>query len=187
MMAETVLHLRQMSEKASEGAARSYRELLDLACRKVDEIAPLNVSRAAQEKAGELGMGDLRNLCWSCTGDHKDIGGKRLFVWEHWKRAADIRDEVLALGSHPTIEQVASVLGQTRMAWILRREDVALGRKARPHPEKAYGDAGIELLYAWEQCRPVDCKGHGSRRRDQERAPHARRRSAKRLLSPDEL
>ena len=64
--ARTVSHLLGMRAVVSGGAARSYDELLALACRKVDEIAPVNVSRKAQDKAAELGLGDLRTYCWHC-------------------------------------------------------------------------------------------------------------------------
>lgn len=84
-----------------------------------------------------------------------------MFVWEHYKRAVDIQNEILALPS-PTVDEIAAKLATTRIVWILRREDEKLGpgRKARPDPEAAYREAGIELRYEWAECRPVDCARH---------------------------
>jgi hypothetical protein len=162
-MAGTVAHLLEMRSRARGGALKSYDELLALAVRKVDEISPLNVSKVAQEKANELGIGDLRTRCWKCTRSYKDPAhkGERLFVWEHYKRAVDIRKEVLDL-PNPTVEQIAAILATTRIAWIVRSEDVKLGpgRKPRPDPAAAYRDAHIELRYRWEVCRPVRCTRH---------------------------
>jgi hypothetical protein len=163
LIAGTVAHLLEMRSRARDGAIESYDQLLALAVRKVDEVAPLNVSKAAHEKADELRLGDLRTYCWNCTGSYRDGSPKpkRLFVWEHHKRAADIRNEVVALPK-PTVEQIAAILATTRIAWILRNEDDRLGpgRKPRPDPARAYRDADIALLYRWEECRPVNCTRH---------------------------
>lgn len=61
-MAETVAHLLDARARARDGAIESYDQLLALAVRKADEIAPVNVSEAAHEKASELGIRDLRTL-----------------------------------------------------------------------------------------------------------------------------
>src|SRR5712672_2563530 len=100
-MARTVSHLLDTRRGASGGAARSYDELLALACRKVDEIAPVNVSKKAQDKAADHGLADLRTYCWFCPIMSKLRDGpkrKRLFLWEHYKPVADIQDELEGLG-----------------------------------------------------------------------------------------
>lgn len=161
--ARTVSHLLATRAIVNRGAARSYDELLALACRKVDEIAPVNVSKKAQDKAKELGLEDLRTYCWFCPIMSKLRDGpkrKRLFLWEHYKPVADLQSAILALGSDPSHEQVAAILGMTKIVWVLREEGEALGNRSRPDPAKAYNDAGISLLHPWEACRPVDCGRH---------------------------
>jgi hypothetical protein len=48
---------------SATASVRSYNELIDLAGRKVDEVAPLNVSKRAHEEATRLRIGDLRDRC----------------------------------------------------------------------------------------------------------------------------
>jgi hypothetical protein len=165
-MARTVAHLLEMKAAMSGGVARSYDELLTLACRKVDEIAPVNVSKKAQEKANELGLEELRSYCWFCPIMSKLRDGpkrKRLFLWEHYRPVADIQSELLSLGPRPILEQASAILGKTRIVWVLREEGDALGNRSRPDPATTYHDASVELLYPWEDCRPIDCKRHRSR------------------------
>lgn len=159
----TVSHLLTTRAIVSRGAARSYDELLALACRKVDEIAPVNVSEKAQKKAKELGLDDLRTYCWFCPIMSKLRDGpkrRRLFLWEHYKPVADIQNAILSLGPEPSQENVASILGMTKIVWVLREEGEALGNRSRPDPARTYQDAGVSLLYPWEECRPVDCRRH---------------------------
>ena len=56
------------------------------------------------------------------------------------KPAADIRDEVLAMGPQPRHEDVVAVLGQTKIVWVVREEGVALGNTSRPDPAAHYRD-----------------------------------------------
>ncbi|MGK3994878.1 hypothetical protein [Sorangium sp. So ce1024] len=64
--ARTVSHLLATRAVVSRGAVRSFDELLALACRKVDEIAPVNVSKKAQDKADEPGLGGQQISPGSC-------------------------------------------------------------------------------------------------------------------------
>ena len=149
-MAQTVLHILEMRAKVGGRAIRSYNELFALACRKVDEIAPLNVSTAAQKRATKLHLGDLRNYCWHCSRLSKHRAGKgRLFLWEHYKPVADIKRDVLALGPEPQLEQITEILGETKIVWVLRKEGIVLGNTSRPNPPKTYSSKGVSLLYRW--------------------------------------
>jgi hypothetical protein len=160
-LGRTVIHILETRARVSGGLARSYKELFDLACRKADEIAPLNVSKKAHEKAQALGLGDLRASCWFCPGMRTNRDGrKRLFAWEHFKPVADIKREIVALQPTLTIEQVSAILVTTKIVWVLRDEAIALGDRSRPDPEAVYRDAGVVLLYAWEDCVPVACARH---------------------------
>jgi hypothetical protein len=163
-MSGTVSHLLEMMTLATGGAARSYDELFALACRKVDEIAPVNVSRAAQEMANELELDDLRTYCWFCrsVSTHRE-GGRRLFLWEHYHPVGDIQKELLGLGPSPRLGQVSEILAKTKIVWVLRREGDALGNRTRTDPGATYRDAGVDLLHRWEECGPIDCKRHRSR------------------------
>jgi hypothetical protein len=163
-MAQTVSHLLDMRAKVGGRAVRSYDELFKLACRKVDEIAPVNVSRAAQARADELVLGDLRRFCWHCPimSKHRHAK-KRLFLWEHYKPVADIQRELVALGPGPKVAQVAAILAKTKIVWVLRKEGIALGDGSRPDPAATYRDSGVSLLYDWEGCRPINCERHRSR------------------------
>jgi hypothetical protein len=73
---------------------------------------------------------------------------------------ADIQSAILALGPDPSHEQVAAILGMTKIVWVLREEGEALGNRSRPDPAKTYHDAGVSLLHPWEACRSVDCRRH---------------------------
>jgi hypothetical protein len=160
-MVRTVLHLLETRTSVNGRAKRTYDELLKLACRKVDEIAPVNVSKAARAEATKRNLEDLRNYCWHCPimGTHKD-GTKRLFLWEHYKPVADIKNELLRLGPSPRPNQVSVILAKTRIVWVLRREGNALGDKSRPDPARTYRDAGVELCHSWEDCAPIACNRH---------------------------
>jgi hypothetical protein len=160
-MARTVIHIRSMGAAVSVGAARSFDELFDLACRKVDEFAPVNVSKAAHERATEMGLDDLRTYCWHCgiMGTHRKV-----FLWEHYKPVVDIKTAVLKLGPSPQLDAVSSILGSTRIAWVLQSEGKALGNTSRPDPAATYRKKGVELFHLWEDCGPINCARHRRRR-----------------------
>ncbi|WP_437629603.1 hypothetical protein [Sorangium sp. So ce854] len=164
--ARTVSHILATRASVSGGAIRSYEELFQLACRKVDEVAPVNVSEKARDKAHELGLGDLRTYCWFCPIMNKLRDGpkvKRLFLWEHYTPVANIQAALRDLGRAPDLEQISAILGRTKIAWVLREEGDKLGNRSRPDPAKTYRDAGVTLVYRWEDCHPVDCRRHRPR------------------------
>lgn len=165
-LAQTVSHIITTQASVSGGAIKSYEELFQLACRKVDEIAPVNVSEKAKNKAHELGLGDLRTYCWFCPIMNKLRDGakaKRLFLWEHYKPVADIQNAIRDLGPAPRLEQISAILGMTKIAWVLREEGDKLGNRSRPDPATTYCNAGVTLVYPWEGCHPIDCRRHRPR------------------------
>ena len=157
-------HLRVMSETAVDmtrrlrtvtdvTARRGMMSLLLTLCRNMEDVAPRNASVAAQERANQLGMGDLRRFHFDDGG--RFPGGRKAsrLHWEHWRPAADLRRDILALEA-PTPEAVAQVLRGSRVCWILLEENErlnSLGFKTnRPDPVVCYGAAGIDLAYEWE-------------------------------------
>jgi len=117
----------------------------------------VNGSKAASDRARELGLEDLRTYCWHCPimGKHR-----KQFLWEHHKPVADMRNEIYSMGPKVRLEEVAAILGKTRIAWVLQSEGKKLGNKSRPNPAATYRDAGVVLLYPWDKCRPIDRKRH---------------------------
>jgi hypothetical protein len=151
----------------SGAANRSYDQLFDLAIRKVDEIAPLNVSQAAYEAGQERKLGkDLRTYCWLCQTQKRGMRdlNRKTFHWEHWLPVAEIARSIQAI-AQPSKDEVLAALRQTRVVWITKDEntrlDQAKARSTRHDPARAYEDAGIELRYGWEECvNRVPCEWH---------------------------
>jgi len=61
LLAESALQLARSYRKVASfrSLAESFKETLTLLCAKVETIAPLNVSKAAQTLADELGLGAI--------------------------------------------------------------------------------------------------------------------------------
>jgi hypothetical protein len=148
-MASTASHLLEARAAVTGPARRSYDELFALACRKVEEIAPVNASKAASERARELGLGDLRTYCWFCPALRKHrvgVKNRRLFLWEHYVPVADTQRRLVGLGPRASLDDVADILGETKIVWVLRDEGDALGNRSRADPGRAYRDAGIDPM-----------------------------------------
>lgn len=166
VFAETIEHLLDARTRVHASASRSYDELFDLAVRKIDEIAPLNVSRRAQDAASGLGLGDLRSYCWFCSplSKHK-VAGKRLFVWEHYEPVAQMQYAIETLTRPRVRRDIVAILARTKVVWVHRDEDMKLNelrmKSTRPDPARAYVSAGIELIHPWEDCTRCACIGHG--------------------------
>jgi hypothetical protein len=168
VFAETISHLIAARRKVTGRASRSYDELIVLAIRKVDEVAPVNVSKAAHAKARELGIQkDLRNYCWVCQTHKramKDVD-RTVFHWEHYTTVDDMNREIRLLGEGPLPSDVANVLSRAKIVWLLESENVRLdragARSRRSDPIAAYEDAGIELMHDWGECRRMQCEWHG--------------------------
>lgn len=161
LFAETVLHLMRLKRTAKRGAKRSYDELLNLAIRKVDEVAPLNVSMAAATKAQELNLRDLRSYCYWCPEmSTKDGNGERVFFWEHFYQVSDARRDIEAFGDSASVEQVLSVLSRMGIVWVLRSEARALGRRPRVDPGAHYLAKGVATVHSWDRLGPSECTLH---------------------------
>jgi len=118
----------------------------------MEDVCPRNASKAAQARADELNIGDLRKYHFDDGG--RFPGGRKSsnLHWEHWKPAVDLRDEILSLeDSSP--ESISAVLAKARVCWVLAEENNRLNslghRTKREDPQKCYDDACIEMHYDW--------------------------------------
>lgn len=133
-------------------AKRGLLTLLLTLCRNMEDICPRNASKAAQTRADELNIGDLRQYHFDDGG--KFPGGRKSsnLHWEHWKPAVDLRDEMLSV-ENPDQKEMERILVKARVCWILMSENDALNslghRTRRSDPQKCYDDAGIEMNYEW--------------------------------------
>jgi len=161
--ARTICRILDERRSVEPLARRAFDELLALAVRKVDEIAPLNVSCLAFARAEALKVGDLRNRCWFCREMKKEgrEKGPHDFHWEHLVPAADLRKEIEQL-SESTPEAVAQILSRSKIVWVLAEEDDKLPHFRRIEPERLYREAGIELKYPWAECARRPCSRHVS-------------------------
>ena len=133
-------------------AKRGLLSLLLTLCRNMEDVCPRNVSKAAQVKADELNLGDLRQYHFDDGG--RFPGGRKasMLHWEHWKPAVDLRNEMLSV-EDPTPESMAAILMKARVCWILQEENDKLNslghRTKRLDPQTCYDEAGIEMHYSW--------------------------------------
>lgn len=145
--------LQLQDDDLDAAARRGLMHMLLMLCRNMQETAPINASRAAQEEADKIGIGDLRRKKFS--DGSRFPGGRGRFHWEHWRPAVDLRDEILRL-REPTAESTAEVLRTARICWILQEENSKLNeigcRTGRSDPGSAYAAAGIELAHEWSEC-----------------------------------
>lgn len=124
--------------------------VLDLACRQVEIFIEPEVSERAQEEATHLGLGCLRQYCWSDQPSKMGDVGRKIFHWEHMLPVAEMKRQLIALNP-PTTEAIHSILTQANVAWILKEEDQTLTRLNLAHrrpdgPLVAYEKANIKLL-----------------------------------------
>ena len=104
------------------------------------------VSEAAQAKAQEMGIADLRDLSWSAQT--KLDPGRVTFILEHVVPVKTLQEAALDARSADEIVEILRV--GMRVAWILKSENSRLGElgftSKRPDPVAAYEAAGIRLL-----------------------------------------
>jgi len=168
IFAETIAHLISARARLKGHASRSYDELISLAIRKVDEVAPLNVSKAAAERARELRLAkDLRQYCWFCQTQKRGMKDpdREIFHWEHYTTVDEMAREIYSLGESPAPPDIAVVLRRAKIVWILKSENAKLSGAGagsrRADPQQAYADAGITLGHEWTECTRVPCEWHG--------------------------
>jgi len=148
---ETIIS--QMRMVSDTETLRGLNALLLQLCRNMEDVAPRNASVMAQRHAFSLGIGDLR--LYHFDHGRNFPGGRKnsTLHWEHWKPAADIKNELLSLPVDHSIQQIECILSQSRICWILLEENDRLNklgfRTNRRNPELCYGEANISLYYPW--------------------------------------
>lgn len=145
--------ISQMRAVSDTETLRGLNAILLQLCRNMEDVAPRNASIAAQRRAFSLGIGDLR--LYHFDHGRNFPGGRKnsTLHWEHWKPAADIKNELLSLPSEHSIQQIESILSQSRICWILIEENNKLNqlgfRTNRRNPNLCYQQANISLYYPW--------------------------------------
>lgn len=152
MTSITIEILKQLSSTKDPVARRGVLTLLLTLCRNMEDVAPRNASKSAQQRADSLSLGDLRQYHFDDGG--RFPGGRKnsRLHWEHWKPASDLRRDLLNL-YQPSHESVKQILEKSRVCWILLEENDVLNslghRINRKDPEKCYREANIDLAYDW--------------------------------------
>lgn len=123
--------------------------MLGWMARDLERYVVPGVSRAAQARADELGLGDLSRFDWGHQRGLMKDPTREIFHWEHVVPVSDMVKALLALDD-PTPSAIVPILMRAEIAWILKSEDKLLRRSGRPDPRTAYLAAGIELL-TWAQ------------------------------------
>lgn len=152
-MAEISLCIvNKIKENEEKQTGKGLLSLLLTLCRNMEDVAVRNASCAAQLRANQLGLGDLRNYHWDDGG--RFPGGRKEsgLHWEHWKPAVDMRTEILRL-ENPSIDSIENILKNARVCWILLEENDSLNKNGhkmrRRDPELCYKEANIALYYDW--------------------------------------
>ena len=126
-----------------------YENMLEYACRKMEEFVDPEVSVAAQKEAKKL---QLRLSEYRYCDQPKFDKGREVFHWEHVMPVSEMKRRLVGDETRiATKEDVMSVLKRTDIAWILKDEDrklVSYGyRSSRlENPWEAYDKAKIEIL-----------------------------------------
>lgn len=123
--------------------------MLGWMARDLERYVVPGVSRAAQARADELGLGDLSRFNWGHQRRLMKDPTREIFHWEHVVPVSDMVKALLALDD-PAPSAIVPILIRAEIAWILKSEDKLLRRSGRPDPRTAYLAAGIELL-TWSQ------------------------------------
>jgi hypothetical protein len=131
------------------------KEIIVRTIRMVESVSPLDVSKAAQDKADQMGIGSLYQYGWlkqNTLSGMKDFD-RSIFHWEHFVPIQQQLNDLMNLESL-TDEEIYNIIKKGKICWILKEENKSLdkiARSTRPSPEFAYQQAGIVLLGAKEK------------------------------------
>lgn len=140
--------LRAYHDTARRDVRIWLSSLLGHACRELEDFIEPKVSVKAQERARQMGLGDLRRFHY----DHQDTKMKdpnrRVFHWEHFVPVSLLKRRLMALPD-PSAAAILPVLAIAEIAWIVKEEDAELRRLGfgsdREDPVAAYSAAKIEF------------------------------------------
>ncbi|WP_114944803.1 hypothetical protein [Microvirga calopogonii] len=103
------------------------------------------VSAAAQDRAIQMGLPDLRQFRWNDQKSRMSDPNREIFHWEHYTPVSNIVAGLIKITT-PDLESIAEVLRTARVAWILKEENARLSHRSRKDPAADYARAGITLL-----------------------------------------
>ncbi len=130
---------------ANEQARRYYFYCMKWMMRGLDQFARPRVSRKADERANQMGVGDLHQYGWNDQSQFMRDAGRKVFHWEHATQTSDLALKVLGL-EEITPEGVVAALSDLTVVWILKDENRLLPRGPRLDWNATYQAAGIELM-----------------------------------------
>lgn len=127
------------------------KQLIQLGCRKLEDLITPRVSIRAKETADKMGVGDLSQYGWSGQKSRMNDPDRSIFHFEHVVTVSDLIERLLCLGDDPSFDSVKSIIEKADVAWILKSEDEALNQNGfknkRPeNPLESYEQCGIELV-----------------------------------------
>jgi len=106
-IAEAMLPMVRQYPTAPHPLQRYYYTSLKWMARHLESFVEPQASVAAQKRADEMGLGDLRRYRWLDQPSRmKDIG-RQIFHWEHATQTSDIVKQLLRLPD-PIVEAIAS-------------------------------------------------------------------------------
>ena len=124
---------------------------LKMMCRWLEKLMVPLISKAAEEKALELGLNaaTLRCSTWFHQKSLMKDPKRNIFHLEHVKPVKQLAKEVLH-SRGKTTEEIVQILQTAEIAWILKTEDNKLNaskqRTYRPDPLESYRQCGINLI-----------------------------------------
>jgi hypothetical protein len=135
------LYYRRSKSKKDMSVVRSImNQIIRKYC---DEIPIAFVSRAASEKAVELGIADLYSESWKSQARFDK--GRKIFQLEHKTTVSDLIKSII--DGRDVIESLRSI----EQGWILKEEDKTLRaagyQTKRINHDIAYEECGIQLIY----------------------------------------
>jgi hypothetical protein len=122
-----------------------YRTVLKWMARDLENFVLPMVSTAAQARADQMGLSDLRQFRWKDQPKKMKDPDRSIFHWEHYTPVANIVDGLLQIETL-SLEAIAGILKTARIVWILKEENVRLSHRSRKDPALDYRNASIDLL-----------------------------------------
>jgi hypothetical protein len=122
-----------------------FRPVLHWMAHDLENFVSPMVSIAAQERAFQMGLPDLRQFHLNDQKKRMNDPERKIFQWDHYTPVSNIVRELIEIIT-PTVEAVAEVLKTARVAWILKEEDAKLSHKSRKDPAADYAPGGIRLV-----------------------------------------
>jgi hypothetical protein len=144
-IASAILEMARQHRAASPPLKAHYFLTLKWMARDLERFVTPRVSRAAQDRANQMDIGDLSRLRWIDQPVKMRDPGRKIFHWEHIVPTSDIARRIVTM-DQPNVADITSILMIAGVAWILKAENTKLPLNGRADPLLSYAEAGIELL-----------------------------------------